>query len=307
METEGQDFLLNWLIWDSFTWPWITSICIWCTRWTWRKGLHMSFEGFVALPGVGCHSIGGCEETFVHVFYCPPNCIFYTFSLLFSFFFYPLSVCQISELGQCHRGLRKKVERKWRQLSCMECACNPNHGSFADVMMWPVSFADLLWREEGFPSFCLPVMWAFCQTQQVNVLPTSFFFQLWGSAMLCGSSGACPSSAPNCCTLERITLVGCTVTGRSPFIGQGTLRRHSLASQQKSKGLRFWTTRRDLASSALKIKSRLGKNVDMSNLRNHPPLASAPGTYSNKRTEQDSASKGTQHKGLMIIQQEWLY
>ena len=147
-------------------------------------------------------------------------------------------------------------------------------------------------------------MWAFCQTQQVNVLPTSFFFQLWGSAMLCGSSGACPSSAPNCCTLERITLVGCTVTGRSPFIGQGTLRRHSLASQQKSKGLRFWTTRRDLASSALKIKSRLGKNVDMSNLRNHLPLASAPGAYSNKRTQQDSASKGTQHKDLMIIQQE---
>ena len=69
----------------------------------------MSFEGFVALPGVGCQSIGGCEETFVHVFYCPPNCIFYTFWL---FFFYPSSVCQISELGQCHRGLRKKVERK---------------------------------------------------------------------------------------------------------------------------------------------------------------------------------------------------
>ena len=141
----------------------------------------------------------------------------------------------------------------------MECACNIVQPKLRILCGCdPFPFQIFSEEKKDFLHFCLP--------EQVNVLPTSFFFQLWGSAMLCGSSGACPSSAPNCCTLERITLVGCTVTGRSPFIGQGTLRRHSLASQQKSKGLRFWTTRRDLASSALKIKSRLGKNVDMSNL-----------------------------------------
>lgn len=131
METEGQDFLLNWYIWDSFTWPWITS-----------NYLHMMYQmnlkkRFAHVIWRFCGLARSWMPKYRGLWGNVCSCFLLSSKLHMLYvlvvFFYPLSVCQISELGQCHRGLRKKVERKWRQLICMECACNTNHGSFADV------------------------------------------------------------------------------------------------------------------------------------------------------------------------------
>lgn len=149
METEGQDFLLNWYIWDSFTWP-VDNFC-----------LHMMYQmnlkkRFAHVIWRFCGLARSWMPKYRGLWGNVCSCFLLSSKLPFLYvlvaFFYPLSVCQISELGQCHRGLRKKVERKWRQLSCMECACNRATQTTDPLRMWPVSFSDLFWREEGFPS-----------------------------------------------------------------------------------------------------------------------------------------------------------
>ena len=139
METEGQDCLLNWYIWDSCTWP----VDNFCLHIAYQMNLKKRFAHviwrFCGLARSWMPKYRGLWGNVCSCFLLSSKLhILYVFVV----FFYPLSVWQISEIGQCHRGLRsaslseeeggKKVKATQLHGMCVQ-PCNPNYGSFADV------------------------------------------------------------------------------------------------------------------------------------------------------------------------------
>lgn len=176
METEGQDFLLNWYIRDSFTWP----VDNFYLRMMYQMNLKKRFAHVIwRFCGLATSWMPKYRGLWGNVCSCFLLSSKLHILYVLVVFFYPLSICQISELGQCHRGLRsallseeeggKKVKATQLHEMCVQPKL-PNYGSFADVTRF--FFRSFLKRRRI--SFILPSRTSEC-TSNIVLFPVVGF------------------------------------------------------------------------------------------------------------------------------------